>query len=229
MDAIKTGILIRKIRKEKNMTQQQLAEAIHVSVPAISKWENGHGFPDITLLAPLASSLGISVTELLDGERSEPEMSTLVDRTVKDVIQLSEGQRKKKTIATIVITASIVVVLMLSFAFVVQEVGSVKNYFSPTIFTSIYNEEQCAEWQRLEIGETGYLNFDSRFFSKICTSDGNSAGEVQLRFTDVNGDIIIENVTIGAGKSAELLTLKRNTDYIVDVKCGNGRFFINFH
>lgn len=228
MDAIKTGILIRQIRKEKNMTQQQLADAIHVSVPAISKWENGHGFPDITLLAPLASSLGISVSELLNGEKCEPEMNVLADRTVNDVIQLSEEQKKKKIIAAIVITATIVALLMLSLTFLLQDVGSVKNYFSPRIYTSISNEKQGDEWQRLDFGESGYLNFDSVFFSRICTNDANSAGEVHLKFIDVNGDVIIDNITIKAGESTELEALKRNTDYFVEIKCGNGQFFINF-
>lgn len=228
MDAVKTGILIRNIRKEKNMTQQQLAEEVHVSVPAISKWENGHGFPDITLLVPLASSLGVSVAELLNGEKNELERNITTDQTVNNVIQLSEEQKKKKILAIIVITAVIVAVLMVSLAFLLQNVGSVHSYFSPRIYTSISNKEQCDEWQRLEIGGAGYLNFDSMFFSRICTNDGNSAGEVQLKFIDVNGNVIIDNLTIEAGKSAELMALKRNTVYFVEVKCGNGQFFITF-
>ena len=63
-----TGAVIRKLREQKNMTQAELAEVLQVSDKAISKWENGHGYPDITLLEPLAAALGISVLELLSGE-----------------------------------------------------------------------------------------------------------------------------------------------------------------
>ena len=68
MNQYVTGAVIRKLREQKNMTQAELAEVLQVSDKAISKWETGHGYPDITLLEPLAVALGISVLELLSGE-----------------------------------------------------------------------------------------------------------------------------------------------------------------
>ena len=68
MNQYVTGAVIRKLREQKNMTQAELAEVLQVSDKAISKWETGHGYPDITLLEPLAAALGISVLELLSGE-----------------------------------------------------------------------------------------------------------------------------------------------------------------
>ena len=68
MDYKKTGNLIKKIRKERNMTQMELAESLGVTDRTISKWETGRGFPDVSLLKPLAETLGITVTELLEGE-----------------------------------------------------------------------------------------------------------------------------------------------------------------
>ena len=62
-----TGSVIRSLRENKGMTQEKLADAIHVSTKAVSKWETGKGFPDISLLEPLAEALGISVIELLNG------------------------------------------------------------------------------------------------------------------------------------------------------------------
>lgn len=58
----KTGTLISAVRKEKGLTQKQLAEQLHVSDRTISKWECGSGFPDISLLEPLADALDVSVT-----------------------------------------------------------------------------------------------------------------------------------------------------------------------
>ena len=68
MDRYVTGAVIKKLRESKKMTQEDLAERIHVSGKAVSKWETGAGFPDISLLEPLAEALGISVIELLSGE-----------------------------------------------------------------------------------------------------------------------------------------------------------------
>ena len=68
MDRYVTGGVIRKLREEKKMTQEELAERLHVSGKAVSKWETGRGFPDVSLLEPLAKALGISVIELLSGE-----------------------------------------------------------------------------------------------------------------------------------------------------------------
>jgi transcriptional regulator with XRE-family HTH domain len=68
MDRYVTGSVIRKLRESKQMTQEELAERIHVSGKAVSKWETGRGYPDISLLEPLAGALGLSVLELLSGE-----------------------------------------------------------------------------------------------------------------------------------------------------------------
>lgn len=68
MDRYVTGAVIRKLRENKKMTQEELAGKIFVSSKAVSKWETGQGFPDISLLEPLAKALDISVIELLSGE-----------------------------------------------------------------------------------------------------------------------------------------------------------------
>ena len=67
MDAYVTGAIIRQLREEKGMTQAELAEKLSVSDKAVSRWETGRGYPDITLIEPLASALGVSVSELLAG------------------------------------------------------------------------------------------------------------------------------------------------------------------
>ena len=67
MDRYVTGAVIRKLRENKNMTQEELASKLFVSSKAVSKWETGQGFPDISLIEPLAKALDISVIELLSG------------------------------------------------------------------------------------------------------------------------------------------------------------------
>ena len=68
MDRYVTGAVIRRLREKKKITQEELAGMIHVSGKAVSQWETGQGFPDISLLEPLAQALDISVIELLSGE-----------------------------------------------------------------------------------------------------------------------------------------------------------------
>ena len=68
MDRYVTGPMIRRLREKRGLTQLQLAERLCVSDKAVSKWETGRGYPDITLLEALAEALGVSVTELLAGE-----------------------------------------------------------------------------------------------------------------------------------------------------------------
>jgi len=69
MDNYVTGNTIRKLREAQSMTQAQLAEIIGVSDKAISKWETGRGYPDITLIETLAEALKVSVAELLSGHQ----------------------------------------------------------------------------------------------------------------------------------------------------------------
>lgn len=64
-----TGAVIRQLREQKRLTQTELAKKIGVTDKAVSKWETAKGFPDISLIEPLASALGVSVMELLSGEQ----------------------------------------------------------------------------------------------------------------------------------------------------------------
>ena len=67
MDAMKTGSFIAKKRKERNLSQRELAEYLHITDKAISKWERGLSFPDITVLIPLSEALNVSLYDLLTG------------------------------------------------------------------------------------------------------------------------------------------------------------------
>ena len=71
VEAKEFGRFIAGMRKEKKMTQAELAEKIHVTDKAVSRWERGLGFPDIQTIEPLAQALGISVLELMRSERQE--------------------------------------------------------------------------------------------------------------------------------------------------------------
>jgi len=62
-----TGAMIKRLREERKLTQQELAEIIGISDKAVSKWETGRGYPDVSLIGPLAEALRVSVIELFSG------------------------------------------------------------------------------------------------------------------------------------------------------------------
>lgn len=68
MDTYITGSTIKRLREKKSITQAQLADILGVSSKAVSKWETAKGFPDITLIEPLAKALSVSVIELMSGD-----------------------------------------------------------------------------------------------------------------------------------------------------------------
>ncbi len=67
MDCVKTGRLIRTLRRERHLTQMQLAAQLGVSDKAVSKWERGVGCPDVSYLTELSGALGVNLEELLEG------------------------------------------------------------------------------------------------------------------------------------------------------------------
>ena len=73
MDQYITGSAIRQLREQRKMTQLQLAEVLGVSDKTVSKWETAKGYPDITLLEPIADAFGISIPELISGNRIKNE------------------------------------------------------------------------------------------------------------------------------------------------------------
>lgn len=79
MDLLKTGTLISQLRKEKGLTQKAVADKLGISPKAVSKWETGHGFPDITLISELSQLFGVDISKLLDGElpKTKPEVGNV--------------------------------------------------------------------------------------------------------------------------------------------------------
>ncbi|MBQ3559065.1 MAG: helix-turn-helix transcriptional regulator [Agathobacter sp.] len=118
IDRAKFGAFVSELRKEKGITQKELAEKLCISDKAISKWETGNSIPDVSLLVPLAEILGVSTTELLECRRIEqPEAMNKeqTDNLVKKVIEISEDRytyKSKKNIVIYLIGAFLSVVGM---------------------------------------------------------------------------------------------------------------------
>lgn len=96
MDTQKTGLFICLLRKQKGLTQNQLAQRIGVTDKAVSRWETGKGFPDVSLLPSLAEVLGTSVTELLAGEPlTAEEKAARSDSAVLEALRYTGGMGKR--------------------------------------------------------------------------------------------------------------------------------------
>jgi len=96
MNQEKIGKFIFELRKEKNMTQQELADKVGVTDRAISNWENGRRLPDYSILIKLCEELNISINELLSGERiSKEDYSEKAEKNLKFVLKNKEDNKKK--------------------------------------------------------------------------------------------------------------------------------------
>ena len=114
MDSIKFGKFIAELRKEKKMTQKELAEKLNLTDKAVSKWERGLSFPDITMLNPLAKNLGVDISELVNCERGNKEKVD-VEEAVKEAIEKINKTKEKREKRNIKIKRITIVVSIIVF------------------------------------------------------------------------------------------------------------------
>lgn len=109
MEQKKIGQFIAELRKEQELTQQELAERISVSNKTVSKWECGNGMPDISSIIPLCEVLNITVNELIAGERLTREnYPQKADENMMHFMEKEEKQQKKSTLVSLlIITVSV--------------------------------------------------------------------------------------------------------------------------
>ncbi len=130
MDQKRIGAFIAQCRKEKSLTQMQLAELLGITNQAVSKWENGRGMPDVSLLQPLCAVLGISLNELFSGEHiSMEEYKGKAEETISKLFKEKQIAHLKpvKYLFSICANATLLV------AVIELAVGLVGNLFNSTI------------------------------------------------------------------------------------------------
>ena len=147
--------------------------------------------------------------------------------SAKPLKNFKQSWKKKKIV--IALTSVIITLTIIGSGYLVYaNVGVVHDFFSPKIWVNMRNEEPSADWQQLKIGESGYLNFDSIFYSKEIVLDANSSAEAIFRIFDQAGDLVLDNLTLEPGTSVSLDTLERNTNYLVEVKTSGEAIFVSF-
>jgi len=115
MDQIKIGKFILDCRKEKGLTQEQLAEKLGVSSKSISRWENGNTLPDYSLLKDLCKELDINVNELLSGEKIKG--NDYMNKSEENLVNLRRQIDERKKVLTII---SYVILSIIIIAFILN-------------------------------------------------------------------------------------------------------------
>ena len=148
MDNVKTGALIKALRLERGLTQKQLAEKLNVTDRAVSKWERGKNAPDIALLEPLAEILGVTVLELIRGERVQSESRTEVESAALEVIDYSLieiKRRRRERNKSLIATAATLLVIAVFVRFAIWQASEfeVARQVSPDgeCTVVVYNRE----------------------------------------------------------------------------------------
>ena len=94
MDQVKIGSFLKELRKEKNLTQEKLAEQLHVSNRTVSRWETGSNMPDIGMLVEIADFYDVSIPEIINGERKSEKMNQETRDTAAAMAEYSRNEVK---------------------------------------------------------------------------------------------------------------------------------------
>lgn len=145
MDQVKIGKFIASLRKEQNMTQFVLAEKLGVTDRAISKWENGRGLPDISLIKPLCETLGISLDELLCGERIEKaDILSVSEQNILNILLERENEIKKRRLKKKILAVIMPFVIVFACVFGFKLMGMVVSVVTgegSTFYTAVYTQK----------------------------------------------------------------------------------------
>lgn len=153
MDQIKTGKFIATLRKEKELTQEQLGEKLGVTNKTISRWENGNYMPDIEMLSLLAKEFDVSINELISGERlllddfkkaADNNLVTALNNsifTLKEKIAFFKKKWLREHIATIAICVVVWIGIMLLVALnnSYALLGAIGSILAMLFYVVLYN------------------------------------------------------------------------------------------
>ena len=168
MDIKNTGLIIKEAREKKAYTQKELADRLHVSDRAVSKWERGAGFPDVTLLEPISDELGITVQSLISGRPDSEE--TDGEEAVRNAVKFVYRQTVQKFRRNIVSIAAGMICLLMS-AFVVYAVldhsGAFLEDISQEVTAIVYENGQAVGETKVYMEGTYKAGKNKSFWGKF--------------------------------------------------------------
>ena len=130
MDQIKIGALLKDLRKERNLTQEQIADKFGVSQRSVSRWENGNTMPDISILIELADFYDVDLREILKGERKAENMDPDLKETLVLVTDYTNEEKKKiarSLINKTWVTIGLLLLLGVVYMFHLENIGFLKD------------------------------------------------------------------------------------------------------
>ena len=118
MNQQKSGEFLKHLRKDRGLTQEQLAEQFFVSTRTVSRWETGSNMPDLSILIELADFYNVDIREIIDGERKSETMDNETKDTLKKVAEYAaEAQRKFKNKVLLLLCSSAILLLLCNMLF----------------------------------------------------------------------------------------------------------------
>lgn len=208
MNLEKISNLIKTKRKEKNLTQHELAEKLNVTEKAISRWETGRGTPDISLLIPLSKELGLSTNELLNGEENIEEIVNYIDNNKKI--------KNKTPLIISVIIYGITLILYLSYLKVEYGMSKLQiSYKGELVFNTIF----------IILIAVSNKILGTYYVDKV--EEKNKIKKTTYIIALIIYTIMIFNLTLFTRRIGEirynLIPLKTISDYIINIKKYNLR------
>ena len=126
MDQIKIGNFLKELRKEKGLTQEQLAEEFNVSGRTVSRWENGNNMPDISILVELSEFYDVDIREIINGERKNKDMDEEMKVTLEKVADYTDIN--KEAIINKLRNNSIIALIAIALAYIIEVFGLSQDY-----------------------------------------------------------------------------------------------------
>ncbi len=162
MDQEKIGKFIAICRKEQNKTQQELAEKLGVSDRTVGNWENGRNMPDLSLFKPLCEELGITINELISGEKLNKEQyQNKLEENILNTIDYSSNKIKKEK-KNVILCVVLTIIITVFSTILVDTIQSICFKNSPII-----------SWREEQLDEDSYVDRGILIDTYYCVKDGD--------------------------------------------------------
>lgn len=223
MSPQETGAFIAKLRKESGITQQELAERLNVTAKAVSRWETGKGYPDVTILPEISNIFNVSVNELLNGDRlSKEEAVEVVEKTVLTVChQAKADKRRNLRLLITVCIISVIIFCMLCVSIFLGIAQSLKG----ESYAVLTNDLSCLTY----CGER-YVPFDMNGYS--CRLGEEIVDEIKLDGGSILDELLSEYAlqSVQGAPDNDLVYLRSEHDidfYVKETKIGYYQKLLN--
>lgn len=228
MDQEKIGKFISKLRKEKNMTQEQLAEKLNTTSKSISRWENGKTMPDYSIIKLLCDELGITVNELLSGEKiKEKNYELKADENLNIILKEYYKMKKQKNIVkTCLICLIILFILFVVRILFVVGIVYLSTFIPAKTITGVENYDKTYYLE--EYG--GDLDSNLSIFPDdiLNLKDSEFSSSFQTNFFDSDGYILLITKYDKNDFDNEINRIKKLNETIYENCKGDSKTFTNY-